>query len=51
MDATTPNAEKLEFTVFRKSDDGKLVYRQLTKKETEDLLKEVEVDTASSGDM
>ena len=51
MDTTSPSAEKLEFTTISKADDGTISWRQLTKTEAEALLKEVEEENASAGDM
>ncbi|EQC38675.1 proteasome subunit alpha type-4 [Saprolegnia diclina VS20] len=51
MDTTTPTAEKLEFSTLTRSANGKLVHRLLSAAETEQLLKEADLQAAESGDM
>ncbi|KAE8911150.1 Proteasome subunit alpha type-4-3 [Phytophthora fragariae] len=51
MDSTSPSADKLEFTTVTRNAEGKIVHRQLTQKETDELLQKAAADTASSGDM
>ncbi len=51
MDTTTPSAEKLEFSTLTRSENGKLIHRLLSAAETELLLKEADIQTASSGDI
>jgi 20S proteasome subunit alpha 3 len=51
MDTTSLSAEKLEFSTITRNENGKIIHRQLTKAETEALLKEAELITASAGDI
>jgi 20S proteasome subunit alpha 3 len=50
MDSTTANADKMEFFVLSRP-DGKLKHHYYNVEETAKLLKEVEAETAASGDM
>ena len=42
MDTTAPSADKLEFSTFTRTSDGKLVHHYLTASETKKLLDEAE---------
>lgn len=51
MDATAASAEKIEFSVLTKAEDGQLVQRILPDAETQAILDSVQAETAAEGDM
>jgi len=51
MDSSTPTAEKMEFFVLRKNENGNITHQILSRAETSDLIAKVEAQNSSEGDL
>jgi len=51
MDTTSPSSEKVELATLRRGEDGKVVQKQLSSAEVDELIRQVQEEDAAAGDV